>query len=176
MGGELGSRVASLLEAERSVDSVGGIDLEPPRRRLGRSTFFARIDPRDRVRTMKAVRDFAPTALVHLGVYEPHARLDPGGAAERTISGTVAVLDAVSELGGVSSIRLRSGIEVYGRGRGAPSVPDESVATEPTNGFGRTLLRTEHLVIDAARASGARAALLRLAPVVGPHVPSPLGR
>src|SRR3954470_18029264 len=116
MGGELGSRVASLLEAERSVDSVGGIDLEPPRRRLGRSTFFARIDPRDRVKTMKAVREFAPTALLHLGVYEPHARVAPDGAAEQTIAGTVAVLDAALELGGVTAIVLRSGIEVYGRG------------------------------------------------------------
>src|SRR4051812_4847222 len=114
MGGELGSRVAMLLEGERSVDEVGGLDHEPPRRRLARSTFFARIDPRDRVKTMKAVRDFAPTALVHLGVYEPHARVDPASAAEHTIAGTVALLDAAHELGGVDAIVLRSGIEVYG--------------------------------------------------------------
>lgn len=176
MGGELGSRVAMFLEGERTVDAVGGVDIDPPRRRLGRSTFFARIDPRDRVKTMKAVRDFAPTALLHLGVYEPHARVAPAGAAEQTIAGTVAVLDAALEMGGITSIVLRSGIEVYGRGRGAPSVPDESVVAEPTNGFGRTLLRTESLIIDAARQSGARATLLRLAPVVGPHVASPLGR
>lgn len=169
MGGELGTRVAALLEHEPSVEAVGGIDIDPPRRRLRRETSFVRVDPRDRVKTMKAVRDFAPTALLHLGVYEPHARTSPGGAAELTVGGTVAVLDALPEL---DALVLRSGIEVYGRRRGTPSVPDESVRPDPTNGFGHTLLRVEHLV----QRYPARVARLRLAPIVGGHVPSPLGR
>ncbi len=41
---------------------------------------------------------------------------------------------------------LRSGIEVYGRRRGTPSVPDEHVRVDPTTGFGHTLLKTELLV------------------------------
>jgi UDP-glucose 4-epimerase len=169
MGGELGTRVAALLEREPSVDAVGGIDIDPPRRRLRRDTFFARIDPRDRVKTIKAVREFAPTALLHLGVYEPHARTAPGGAAELSVAGTVAVLDAAPEL---DAVVLRSGIEVYGRRRGAPSVPDESVRTDPTSDFGHTLVRVEELVVRHP----ARIARLRLAPVAGGHVPSPLGR
>ena len=169
MGGELGTRVATLLERERAVSAVGGIDLEPPRRRLAKDTFFARIDPRDRVRMVKAVREFAPTALVHLGVFEPFARATPGDAAEHTIAGTVSVLDAVESL---DAIVLRSGIEVYGRRRGSPSVPDESVRVDPTTGFGHTLVKTEGLV----RRHAARVAMLRFAPIVGGHVPSPLGR
>lgn len=169
MGGELGTRVAALLEREPSVDAVGGIDRDPPRRRLKRDTYFARLDPRDRVRTVKAVDAFAPTALVHLGVYEPHARATPGGAAELTVAGTVAVLDALPAL---DAIVLRSGIEVYGRRRGTPSVPDETVRVDPTSGFGHTLARIEELVHRHA----ARATTLRLATVVGGHVPSPLGR
>ena len=169
MGGELGTRVATLLERERSVSAVGGIDLEPPRRRLARDTFFARIDPRDRVRMVRAVREFAPTALVHLGVFEPFARATPGDAAEHTIAGTVSVLDAVESL---DAIVLRSGIEVYGRRRGSPSVPDESVRVDPTTGFGHTLVKIEGLV----RRQAPRVAVLRLAPIVGGHVPSPLGR
>ena len=169
MGGELGTRVAALLEQERSVSAVGGIDIDPPRRRLRPSTYFARIDPRDRVRTMRSVREFSPTALVHLGVFEPHARATPHDAAEQTVAGTVAALDAATEL---DAIVLRSGIEVYGRRRGTPSVPDESVRVDPTSGFGHTLVRAESLVHGRAE----RVAVLRLAPVVGPHVPSPLGR
>lgn len=169
MGGELGSRVAALLEREPSVDAVGGIDLEPPRRRIARDTFFARIDPRDRVRTMKVVREFAPTALLHLGVFEPFARATPGDAAEHTISGTVGVLDAVDDL---DALVLRSGIEVYGRRRGGPTVPDEWCRPEPTTAFGRTLVQVEGLV----RHRASRVAVLRLAPVMGGHVPSPLGR
>lgn len=169
MGGELGTRVATLLAQEGAVTAVGGIDLEPPRRRLPRDTFFARVDPRDRVKTMQAVREFAPTSLVHLGVFEPFARATPGDAAEHTISGTVAVLDAI---GSLDAIVLRSGIEVYGRRRGTPSVPDEHVRVDPTTGFGHTLLKTELLVHRKAD----RVAMLRMASIVGGHVPSPLGR
>jgi UDP-glucose 4-epimerase len=169
MGGELGSRVAALLERESSIDAVGGIDLEPPRRRISRDTFFARVDPRDRVRTIKVVRDFAPTALLHLGVFEPFARATPGDAAEHTISGTVGVLDAVDDL---DALVLRSGIEVYGRRRGSPSVPDEWCRLQPTTAFGHTLAQVEGLV----RHRAGRVAVLRLAPVMGGHVPSPLGR
>lgn len=171
MGGELGSRVAAMLESSRGVEAIAGIDVEPPRRRL-RTARFTRIDPRDRVRAMKALRELQPTALVHLGVYEPHARSSPRRAAERTIAGTVAVLDAAAAIGGFESIVVRSGIEVYGRGRGTPLVPDESVRPDADTGFGRTLARVEELVAAAALP----AAVLRLAPVVGPHVPSPLGR
>lgn len=169
MGSELGTRVSMLLQHERAVAAVGGIDIAAPRRRLLPSTFFARIDPRDRVRTMQSVREFAPTALVHLGVFEPHARSTPSDAAEQTIAGTVAALDAVDTL---DAIVLRSGIEVYGRRRGAPSVPDETVDLDPTSAFGHTLVKTEQLV----RGRASRVAVLRLAPVVGPHVASPLGR
>jgi UDP-glucose 4-epimerase len=171
MGGELGSRVAAMLESSREVEAVAGVDVEPPRRRL-RAAHFTRIDPRDRVRSMKALRELRPTALVHLGIYEPHARSSPRRSAERTIAGTVAVLDAAVALGGLQSIVVRSGVEVYGRARGRPLVPDESVRPDATTPFGQTLLRVEDLVA----ASGVPAAVLRLAPVVGPHVPSPLGR
>ena len=47
MGGELGTRVAQLLEAERWVDALAGMDIDPPRRRLKRADFH-RIDPRNR--------------------------------------------------------------------------------------------------------------------------------
>ena len=39
MGGELGSRVASLLEDEPWVGALEGIDVDPPRRRLRRAVF-----------------------------------------------------------------------------------------------------------------------------------------
>src|SRR4051812_14068837 len=112
MGGELGTRVAMLLEDERSVDAVAGIDLDPPRRRL-RSSEFVRIEPRDRRRTVEVVRRFAPTAVVHLGVYEPDARSTPRAAAEQTSAAAVAVLGAAAELDSLEAMVVRSGIEVY---------------------------------------------------------------
>ncbi len=174
LGGELGTRVALLLEQERVVKALAGIDLDPPRRRL-RRTGFTRVDPRDRARTAAAVRAFRPTSVVHLGVYEPDARCGPRAARERTLAAADAVLGAVAELSGVESVVVRSGIEVYGRGRGAVTVPDEGVPASPGSSFGRSLARVEWRAGHAA-AAGALVTVLRLAPVVGPHVPSPLGR
>ena len=39
MGGDLGSRVAVLLEREPWVGELAGIDVDPPRRRLHRASF-----------------------------------------------------------------------------------------------------------------------------------------
>jgi UDP-glucose 4-epimerase len=173
MGGELGTRVAMLLETHRDVEQVVGIDVEPPRRHLRRAEFH-RIDPRDRVRLVACVRRLSPTAVVHLGVDEPHARSAPRRAEERTLAGTETVLATVAAMGGVDRMVVRSGTEVYGRRRGRPVVPDESVLPEPTSTFGHTLAEVE---AAAARTRGdAALAVLRMAPVVGPHVPSPLGR
>jgi UDP-glucose 4-epimerase len=75
----------------------------------------------------------------------------------------------------VESVVVRSGIEVYARGRGTVAVPDETVALGPRSDFGRSLARVEWRAGSAA-AAGAVVTVLRLAPVIGPHVPSPLGR
>jgi len=174
LGGELGTRVALLLEQDRSVRALAGIDLDPPRRRL-RRTGFTRIDPRDRDRTAAAIRAFRPTAVLHLGVYEPDARCGPRAAAERTAAAADAVLGAVADAPSVESVVVRSGIEIYGRGRGSVAVPDESVTPAPRSGFGRSLARVEWRAGQAG-AGGVPVTVLRLAPVIGPHVPSPLGR
>jgi UDP-glucose 4-epimerase len=175
MGGELGTRVALLLEAEEAVEAIMGVDLEPPRRHL-RRTEFHRVDPRDRERTLGVVAGFAPTVLVHLGVYEPYARSGPRSATTRTAVGTIAALDACLDAGTLDAVVARSGIEVYGRGPATPTRPDESVAPDPTCPYGESLLHAERVVVDGAAKAGVPATLLRFAPVVGPHVPSPLGR
>ena len=59
MGGELGTRVAQLVEERPWADEVVGVDFVPPRRRL-RKAEFRRIDPRDRDRLAGFVQDFAP--------------------------------------------------------------------------------------------------------------------
>ena len=86
MGGELGTRVAQLLEGRREVTEVAGFDFVPPRRRLRRAT-FARIDPRDRDRLVAFVTDFAPDrgrALRRLRAGVPHG-LPRGGRQHRGV-------------------------------------------------------------------------------------------
>ena len=175
MGAAIGTRVTNLLEADERVDEILGIDIDPPRRRIHRAD-FRRVDPRDRRKLVRIVRDFEPTAVVHLGVYEPDARSGPRLARELTHHFTVGALGAAAESEGLDRIVVRSGIEVYGRGRGAPTRPDESVVPAPTTAFGRALLETENVAREIGVVANAAVTALRCAPIVGPHIASPLGR
>jgi UDP-glucose 4-epimerase len=175
MGGEIGVRVTNLLERDARVDAVLGVDIDPPRRRLHRAE-FRRVDPRDRRKLVGVVRDFAPTAVAHLGVYEPNARAGPALARSLTRAFTIAALGAAADSPDLDRIVVRSGIEVYGRARGSATRPDETVCPAPTTPFGRSLLEVEDTARDVAMSTGAALTLVRCAPIVGPHMSSPLGR
>jgi UDP-glucose 4-epimerase len=175
MGGHLGTRAAQLLEQLDEVEAIAGCDFVPPRRRLRRA-IFKRIDPGDRDKLVAFVTDFEPTAVVHFGVYEPAARMGMARAQASTESCTVAALGAAARTGALEQIALRSGLEVYGRGRGAPVAPDEDSPLDPTSPYGCSLLEVETTAAGIARRHDVRVASLRLAPVSGSHAPSPLGR
>jgi UDP-glucose 4-epimerase len=175
MGGELGTRVAQLLEARGEVTEIVGFDIWPPRRRLRRSEFH-RIEPHDQDRITDLVREFAPELVVHYGVYEPDSRLGGRAAAQASEACTVHTLTAAAKTGRLERVAVRSGLEVYGRGRGRPVVPAEDAPLAPTSPYGRTCLEVETLAAALVRRLGIPVSALRLAPVVGSHVPSPLGR
>jgi UDP-glucose 4-epimerase len=175
MGGELGSRVAALLEQQDWAGEITGVDIDPPRGRLRRASFH-RLEPRDRRRTVAVVKEFDPEIVLHLGIWEPHARANPPSAVERSHAMAVNVLGAAAECRSLKGIAVRSGIEVYGRRRSAPTRPDESAAVAPTSTFGRILVDVERTAERAGAAAGVPVTHVRLGPVVGPHVPSPLGR
>ena len=175
MGGELGTRVAQLLEEETAVTEIVGIDFVPPRRRLRRAE-FRRIDPLQRDRLRDFVLEFAPTAVAHFGVYEPASRMGPAVAAQRTELCTIVALSAAARAGNLERVVVRSGLEVYGRGPGSVSVPDESVPPAPATPYGVSLLQVEAVAAGLGRRHGVSITPLRYAPVVGSHVPSPLGR
>ncbi len=175
MGGELGTRVAQLIEARSWADDVVGVDFVPPRRRLRRAE-FRRIDPRDRDRLAAFVQEYAPTIVAHFGVYEPASRMTPASACERTELATIATLSAASRGGNLEYVVVRSGLEVYGPRTRRVSVPDEDVVPVPRTGYGRSLMKVEGVAKGLAVRSGVQVCALRYAPVVGSHVPSPLGR
>jgi UDP-glucose 4-epimerase len=175
MGGELGSLVASHLEAEPWVGRLCGIDVDPPRRRL-RTAEFHRIEPSDRERIVDVVTEFDPHVMVHLAVWEPDARAGTKHAKRFTDEATTAIVGAAAECPSLESLVVRSGIEIYGRARGSLTRPDESVAPNPTSEYGRMVERIEAQAQQVAIRLGVAVGALRLAPVLGPHVPSPLGR
>jgi len=175
MGGELGSLVASLLEAEPWVGSILGIDVDPPRRRLRRSEFHL-INPSDRPRIVDVVTSFDPHVLVHLAVWEPDARAGASVAKRLTNEAATSIISAAAECRALEAIVVRSGIEIYGRGRGSLTRPDEDSPTRPTSEYGRMVADIEATAATVGDRVGVSVTALRLAPVLGPHVPSPLGR
>ncbi len=175
VGGELGTLVASLLEDEPWVGALAGIDADPPRRRLQR-TAFHRIDPAEHDRIVDTVIDFDPHVLVHVGVWEPNARAAPQIAASLTDQAATSIIGAAAECKGLEHIIVRSGIEIYGRAKGALTRPDESAPIHPTSDYGHTVADIERTAASVAERVGVTAGAVRLATVLGPHVPSPLGR
>src|SRR5262245_42335293 len=109
MGSELGSLVATLLEKAPWTGEITGLDIDPPRRRL-RSATFHRVEPRDRRKMVRIVRDFDPHVVVHAAVWEPNARAHPGDAADWTHSAAIGVLGAAAECPSLEHLVVRSGI------------------------------------------------------------------
>ena len=164
-----------MFEAEPWVGPLMGIDVDPPRRRLRRAEVHL-IDPTDRDRIVEEVTRFNPHVLVHLAVWEPDARAGTGVATRFTHSATTAILGAAAECPAMEAVVVRSGIEIYGRKANAPTRPDESARLDPTTVYGKTLFDLEQTAMSVGDRVGLNVARLRLASVVGPHVPSPLGR
>lgn len=175
MGGELGTRVANLIEADERFTDIVGIDGYPPRRRTTRAQFH-RVDPRDRRKAVTLIKDLDPELILHLGVYEPNAHFEPTEARIGSGASAVSVLGAASWCPSLRHIVVRSGVEVYGRRRGAPTRPDETAAVDPTTPFGRSLAHVERLAVEAGEVADATVTRLRFGPIVGPSFPSPLGR
>jgi UDP-glucose 4-epimerase len=166
MGGELGSLVASCLEAEPWVGPIVGIDLEPPRRRLRRAEFHL-VEPGDGERVRDLVAGTDPHVVIHLGVYEPDARATQAESDAWTPAVTAATLDPTAFGPSLQAIVARSGLAVYGRARRPPA------ATSP---FGEQLAAAEEAALLAGDTARVPVALLRLGQVLGGHVPSPFGR
>ena len=102
--------------------------------------------------------------------------MGPAIAAQRTELCTVVALSAAARAGRLERVVVRSGLEVYGRGAGSVMVPDESVPPAPATPYGVSLLQVEAVAAGLGRRHGVSVVPLRYAPVVGSHVPSPIGR
>lgn len=167
--------MASLLEKQSWVGALEGIDVDPPRRQL-RRTRFHRIVPGQHDRTVDTVTRFDPHLLVHVAVWEPDARAGTRAARTLTDDAAISILGAAAECRSLESIVVRSGIEVYGRARGTVSRPSETSPCAPTSDYGQMLTEIERTATTISRRIGVSVGMLRLATVLGPHVPSALGR
>lgn len=174
-GGELGSLATSMLEEKDWVGSILGVDADPPRRRLNR-TVFRRVALNRTANVSQIIYDFDPHVIVHLGVWEPNARLSPDEAERTTSDVGRAAFDAAHQSPSLEAVVVRSGLEVYGARSHAPLTPNEFTSTAPASRYGRMLQFLESQAADLRSSRGVAVASLRLASVLGAHVPSPLGR
>lgn len=172
VGSELGSLATALLERDERFVDITGIDVHPPRRRLRRCEFL-RVEHDATAEFVRRVVAHRPDVIVYLGVWEPHARLGTDAARIATGNYARAICEAINRLPQLDRLVVRSGVEVYGAHRGA--VPSEQSPVAPTSTYGHMLSSLESMIADAA-SSTTLVTSLRLAPVIGAHVPSPLGR
>ena len=175
MGGDLGSRVAALLEDQPWVGELVGLDVDPPRRRLHRAEFHL-VAPTDHDRIVDTITAFNPHVVVHISVWEPYSRANPATARQLTDDAATSILGAAAECRALESVIVRSGTEIYGRAHGAPTRPDESADIDPTCEYGRMLAGIERTAAAIGRRIGVTVGAIRMGTVLGPHVPSPLGR
>ena len=175
MGGELGSLVASLVEATDWAGDILGFDVDPPRRLLRRSR-FVRVGADERDRISDLIETFNPHVILHVGVWEPHARLATDEARHHTEIVAKAVFDAAHSAESLETVAVRSGIEIYGAAAHSPRIAVESTPTAPDTVYGHMCALIESKAVELRTARGVNVCTLRLAPVLGAHVPSPLGR
>ncbi len=174
MGGATGTGIAQKLERDPD-NEILGVDMVPPRRHLRRAEFHL-VRPGEVSLRTRLIRDFDPEVIVHMGVYEPHARSNPADSTRRTRAVTRSVFHAALDCGSLRHVVVRSGIEVYGRERGTALRPDEDAPVNPTTRFGRALAEVEESARAFSSLRDIPVTVLRFAPIVGPYIPSPLGR
>ena len=98
-------------------------------------------------------------------------------ARQLTDDAATSILGAAAECRALESVIVRSGIEIYGRARGAPTRPDETRRLDPTCDVRRDARRASSARPPrSARRIGVSVGAIRMGTVLGPHVPSPLGR
>ena len=138
-----------------------------------RSTSIVAVE-HDRI--VETITAFNPHVVVHIAVWEPHR----GPARRRPASSPTTRRRRSSapppSAGRSSRSIVRSGIEVYGRARGAPTRPDERADARPDVRLRRDARRASSAPrAPIGRRVGVSVGAIRMGTVLGPHVPSPLG-
>ena len=134
------------------------------------------MSPTDHDRIVETITAFNPHVVVHISVWEPSSRANPATARQLTDDAATSILGAAAECRALESVIVRSGTEIYGRARGAPTRPDESADIDPTCEYGDMLAGIERTAAAIGRRIGVTVGAIRMGTVLGPHVPSPLGR
>ncbi len=176
-----GARLAAALLEDPGVEHVAGVDTRlPPPTLLGDERFaFVTADLRapDLVRALRAAN---PDTVVHNDVLQfAEPGRDPRELHDINVVGTLRLLAACSELPGLRALVVRGSAALYGAEPSAPSFITEDLGRRAPlrTRFQRDLGELERLVDGfARRAPAVTCTVLRLQPVVGPALDTPITR
>jgi UDP-glucose 4-epimerase len=176
----LGSRVAQRLAADPNVEHVIGIDTRTPPEPLAGRITYVEADLRrgaDLARTLKVA---APHVVVHHDIVQfPEPGRSARALHDLNVIGTLQLLAACGDLPGLRSLVVRGSASIYGSAADAPAFFTEDLARGATlrTRFQRDVGELERLVEAFARRHPAVACtVLRLQPVIGTRVDTPIMR
>src|SRR5436309_5105226 len=174
----LGGRLASLLQADPSIERVIGVDVVPPRQDVGR-TEFVRADIRNPI-IAKVIAAAEVDTVVHLNVIAT-----PFGAGGRTtmkeinVIGTMQLLAACQKAPSLRRLVVKSTTAVYGSSARDPALFTEGMEPRAQfrSGYGKDSIEVEGYVRGLGRRRPAiDITLLRFANFIGPRIDTPLTR
>jgi UDP-glucose 4-epimerase len=174
-----GARLAARLAEDPHVERVVGLDTRPPGLLLRARITFIEAD----LRTPELgahLRAAAVDTLVHNDISQFP---EPGRAArdlhDINVVGTLRLLAAAGALPGLRTVVVRSSAAIYGSEPSAPSfiAEDQARRAPLRTPFQRDVGELERLVEGFARRSPeVTCSVLRLQPVVGPTLDTPITR
>jgi UDP-glucose 4-epimerase len=178
----LGSRLASVLAADPSIERVLGVDTVPPRpeakQALGR-TEFVRADIRNPLIAKVIARSDVDT-VVHMNVIAT-----PLGAGGRTamkeinVIGTMQLLAACQKAPSMRKLVVKSTTAVYGSSPRDPALFTEDIEPRalPRSGYAKDAVEVEGYVRGfGRRRPDVTLSLLRFTNFIGPTIETPLTR
>ena len=174
-----GARLAARLAADPGVAHVAGIDTRPPGPALAPRIEFVEADLRD-PGLGPLVRAAAPDVVVHNDILQfAEPGRSRGQLHDVNVIGTLQLLAACDGLPTLRGLVVRGSAAIYGSEASAPAFFTEAMARRYPlrTRFQRDVGELEHLVDGFARRRPAVACtMLRLQPVVGPGVDTPVTR
>lgn len=174
-----GSRLARELSKQRGVERVIGLDTRPPGDDVADAIDFIDADVRSQD-LPRLVRAADPDVVVHNDILQ---FAEPGRAGRQlhdiNVIGTLSLLTACDDLPSLRSIVVRGSAAIYGAEPSAPAFFTEDMAERYPlrTRFQRDLGELENLFSTFARRHPAvTCTVLRMQPVVGPDLDSPITR
>lgn len=178
-----GARLAATLVGLPGVDRVVGLDTRPPGRRIAGVIDHVQADVRS-PDLGRLLRPHRPSVIVHSDVLQFP---EPGRAGRQlhdiNVVGTLGLLTAAASLPELEALVVRGSAALYGSEPAGPAfwreddLPPGGRRERLRTRFQRDIAEIEHLVhVFARRHHDVACTLLRLQPVVGGELDTPITR